>query len=91
MIQLLVVRPGKTDFDDQGRIKGCLDIPLNLAGADQVAQNVREISHLPINSIYVAPSRAAVQTAEALAEACGAKIKPTKHCAISIPVFGKGS
>src|SRR5581483_247145 len=29
MVQMLVVRAGATEFDEQGRIKGTLDIPLS--------------------------------------------------------------
>ena len=76
MIQLLMIRPGTTDYDAQGRIMGRLNIPLSLAGANQVAQLVQEVSHLPVDTIYVAPSESSMQTAEAVAEATQAKIKP---------------
>ena len=38
MLKILLIRPGVTDFDEQGRIKGTLDIPLNENGTAQVAQ-----------------------------------------------------
>src|SRR5258707_13255904 len=36
MVKMLVVRAGSTDFDEQGRIKGTLNIPLSEAGPRQV-------------------------------------------------------
>ena len=32
MLQIVLIRPGTTDFDEQGRIQGTLDIPLNERG-----------------------------------------------------------
>ena len=29
MVRIVLIRPGSTDFDEQGRITGTLDIPLN--------------------------------------------------------------
>ena len=34
-LQILLVRPGATDLDDQGRIKGALSIPLSEKGEGQ--------------------------------------------------------
>ena len=36
MSKVVVVRPGSTSFDEQDRMKGCLDIPLSTAGLEQV-------------------------------------------------------
>ena len=32
MIEVLLIRPGSTTFDHEGRIKGSLDIPLSVEG-----------------------------------------------------------
>ncbi len=34
--RVLLIRPGATDFDDQGRIKGSLDMPMSERGRQQV-------------------------------------------------------
>ena len=39
MVQIVLIRPGSTDYDEQGRIQGTLDIPLNDQGADEVQTN----------------------------------------------------
>lgn len=67
MSTVIVVRPGATQFDEQGRFKGCLDLPLSPLGLQQVAKTVEEVSGLPIDRIYVAPCTAARQTGEAIA------------------------
>ena len=72
-MRILLIQPGATDFDEQRRIKGSLDIPLNANGAGQVARAADELSELSIDIVYAAPCRSAKQTAEALA--AGREIK----------------
>ncbi len=67
MAQFLLIRPGSTDFDEQGRIKGILDIPLSDVGVLQVGQIVGDLHDTPIDHLYTSPCRAAEQTAHALA------------------------
>lgn len=78
MSTLLLIRPGLTDFDEQGRIKGNLDIPLNERGAEQVALTVRELAGHEIEAIYTSPCECCEQTAEALARGRDIKVKSLK-------------
>ena len=41
MVRIALIRPGSTAFDDEGRIKGCLDFPLSGFGEKQA----REVAH----------------------------------------------
>jgi len=75
MTQFILVRPGSTDYDLQGRIQGDLDIPLNEQGNHEVARAIDELKHQGIKIIYTCECAAARQTAEALATALGAKLK----------------
>jgi broad specificity phosphatase PhoE len=68
MVQFLLIRPGSTDFDEQGRIKGTLDIPLSEVGALQVGRIVAELRDTPITHVYSSPCRSAEQTAKAVAD-----------------------
>jgi broad specificity phosphatase PhoE len=68
MVQILLVRPGSTEFDEQGRIKGTLDIPLSDAGKGQVAQLVSQLEGTPIDFLYASPTRCAQETAKAIAD-----------------------
>lgn len=66
-LKIVLLRPGATDFDIQGRIRGTLDIPLNAEGASQVARAVEELREVPIECVYTGPSQSDLETAEALA------------------------
>ena len=75
MLRIVLVRPGSTDFDEQGRIKGTLDVPLSENGNSQVAQTVRELKALSVETVYCAPCQPAIETAEVIAEAIGEKVR----------------
>ncbi len=75
MLRIILLRPGSTDFDEQGRIQGTLDVPLSRNGVDQVARSVSELSEIPIEAIYSAPCQAAQQTAQALATDHNLRVK----------------
>ena len=75
MVQMIVVRAGSTDFDEQGRIKGTLDIPLSEAGQGQVGRLISELHATKINHVYASPCKSAQQTAESLAADHKLKVK----------------
>ena len=75
MSQIVLVRPGSTDYDEQGRIAGNLDIPLCHSGAGQVARIVGELKDVPLSLVFAAPDQASQQTAAAIAAAHDAKVK----------------
>ncbi len=75
MVQIVLVRPGSTDFDQQGRIQGTLDIPLNEQGTLEVQRTIEDIRALGIVAVYHGPCQAAEETATAIAEAVSAKLK----------------
>ena len=43
MPQILLIRPGSTEYDRQGRIQGTLDIPLNEEGRQEVLEVVQQL------------------------------------------------
>lgn len=67
MVRFVLIRPGSTDFDEQGRIKGTLDIPLSEGGQCQVSQLVHDLAGEKIHFLYAAPCQCAQQTATAVA------------------------
>jgi broad specificity phosphatase PhoE len=67
MVQFLLIRPGSTDFDEQGRIKGTLNLPLSEVGALQVGRIVGELHDTRIDHLYTSPCQSAAQTAAAVA------------------------
>jgi phosphoserine phosphatase len=75
MVQILVVRAGSTEFDEQGRIKGTLDIPLSDTGQGQVGRLIADLHTTSIQHLYASPCRSAQQTAELLATDHKLKVK----------------
>ena len=75
MVRIILMRPGSTAFDEQGRIKGNLDIPLSEFGNDQVARAINELADQGIQVLYSASCRSAVETAQIVAGKLGVKRK----------------
>ena len=73
--QVLLIRPGATEFDDQGRIKGSLDMPLSEEGHRQVETMARELDGVQVKTIYTSPCESARQTAEYFCKTRDAKIR----------------
>ena len=62
-LQIVLVKPGATEFDAQGRITGTLDVPLSDSGIEQAQSVAAELSGLEITAVYSGPCLAAQQTA----------------------------
>lgn len=75
MTHIVLVRPGATDFDDQGRIKGTLDIPLSDNGREQVASLAEQFAGKKVQAVYAGPCQAAAETARAIAAATHAPVR----------------
>jgi probable phosphoglycerate mutase len=75
MFQILLIRPGTTEYDQQGRVQGTLDIPLCEDGRQEVDAMVGQLRKQPISAVYSSPSQSAQQTAEALAATLDLKVK----------------
>jgi broad specificity phosphatase PhoE len=75
MVQLLLIRPGATEYDQQGRVQGTLNIPLCEDGRQEVEAMVEELRGQPIAAIYSSPCQSAEQTAESLGQALDLKVK----------------
>jgi broad specificity phosphatase PhoE len=63
MVQLILVRPGKTDYDLQARIQGVLNIPLSEAGQKESAQTAEKLQPFLAKALYCSPTQAAEETA----------------------------
>jgi phosphoserine phosphatase len=75
MVQLLLIRPGTTEYDQQGRVQGTLSIPLCEDGRQEVESMIEQLRGQQIAAIYAAPCQSAEQTAECLASALDVKVK----------------
>ncbi len=79
MVQVILIRPGASEYIEQGRIQGTIDMPLSRHGADEVAHLARELSGRGIEAIYSATCHPTLETATAIAAALDVKLKKLKH------------
>jgi broad specificity phosphatase PhoE len=75
MFKVVVVRPGSTAFDEQDRMKGCLDIPLSPAGLEQAQRVAIAMVGLSVTAVYCGPCESAQATARTIADATRCKLK----------------
>jgi phosphoserine phosphatase len=75
MLRIVLIRPGSTDYDQQERIQGTLDIPLNDKGTAEVSQMLDQLRDKGIAGVFSPPTQPSQQTAEALAEGLNVKYK----------------
>ena len=74
-MRIALIRAGATDYDQQGRVQGTLNIPLCDEGTGEVAQVIDEVRPLGLELLYASGSLAAQQTAEAIAFNLSIKLK----------------
>ncbi|MDR1621059.1 MAG: histidine phosphatase family protein [Synergistaceae bacterium] len=64
---ILLVRHGRTDWNDAHRFQGRTDIPLNAAGLAQAEKTAARLAAWPVDVIYTSPMTRARETATAIA------------------------
>ncbi|HUG93026.1 MAG TPA: histidine phosphatase family protein [Planctomycetaceae bacterium] len=77
MPNVVLIRPGCTDFDEQNRVQGTLELPMNSRGLEQVEHVLDELREVPLEVIYAPPTEPAWSTAERLADELDV---PLKEC-----------
>jgi broad specificity phosphatase PhoE len=75
MVQIVLIRPGATDYDQQRRIQGNLDVPLNDQGVAEVARMVEELRGQNIEVVYYPCCEPAKQTAQWIAQGLDVKLR----------------
>ncbi|HQU42813.1 MAG: phosphoglycerate mutase [Planctomycetia bacterium 21-64-5] len=76
MMRIVLIRPGATEYAQQGRIQGVLEVPLSQEGTSEAARISGELSGMEIDVIYSSGCEHALETANAIATALGIKVKP---------------
>src|SRR5687768_14759539 len=79
MIEIVLIRPGSTDYDEQKRIQGTLDLPLSDQGQAEVMRMIDQLRQPPLETIFAAPDQAAWQTASTIAEVLGTRLKKVEN------------
>lgn len=78
MSTVVLVRPGCTDFDEQKRIQGSLELPLNDRGHCQLVKIIDAIRNQPVEAVVTGPCDPCRSTAEAVAHALDVAVKEKK-------------
>lgn len=72
--QVILVRHGTTDWNEQGRLLGRSDVALNERGRAEVRALAASLRGLSPGEIRSSPQTRAVETAAAIAEACALEV-----------------
>lgn len=75
MLRIILVRPGTTDYDHQGRIQGTLDIPLNDQGTLEAKRLAEQLRGEGIEVVYASESQPAFQSGQLIASGLAVKLK----------------
>jgi len=75
MLKIVLIHPGSTDYDTDERIQGCLDMPLNAQGDEEVRRLIRQLADQQMEVIYTPTSEPSEQTARAIAGALGVRMR----------------
>jgi probable phosphoglycerate mutase len=80
-IRVLLVRTGETEWDQAGRITGAADVPLSEAGLEAATKAADELAATGtrLSTVFCGQDEASVATAERVASATGARIKPLEE------------
>jgi broad specificity phosphatase PhoE len=73
--RLFLVRHGLTDWNEEGRLLGRIDIGLNARGRAQADDLARSFRGLPIARVVSSPQQRAQETARPIAEALGLSVE----------------
>ena len=75
MSTIVLIRPGCTAFEQDSRLQGTLDLPLNERGQEQVKCLLNEIQSLDIETIFASPCEPACGLAETFGQELGIPVK----------------
>jgi probable phosphoglycerate mutase len=75
MLRIILIRPGTTDYDLQGRIQGTLAIPLNDQGTVEAKRLGEQLRSEGLEVVYAPLSEPSHQTGEIVAGILGVKLK----------------
>src|SRR5262245_13858292 len=75
MLEILLIRHGQTDWNQERRIMGSQPVGLNAAGREQIVLLSERLRNVPFARLYASPLRRALETAEILNQGRGLTIE----------------
>lgn len=84
--RILAIRHGETAWNKDTRIQGQIDIPLNDTGLAQAQRTAEVLRHESLSAVYSSDLARAVQTAQAIAQACQLELQ--QHIGLRERHFG---
>ena len=72
-VQVVLVRPGATIYDEQTRVQGILDLPLSERGTEEALQLATDLQNAGLSAVYSGPSQNAAQTAAYISARAGVR------------------
>ncbi|MGQ0634143.1 MAG: histidine phosphatase family protein [Planctomycetaceae bacterium] len=79
MSRIILIRPGCTEFDEQQRLPGTLDLPLSTKGEQEVCRLLTDLEQTHIDLLYTSPSEPARSTAARLGAARSIPVKEVEN------------
>ncbi len=79
MTRVVLIRPGSTDYDEQGRIQGALDLPLSARGQAEAAETAESLRAAGLHRIYCGAEESARATARTIAKTLGVRLRELKN------------
>jgi broad specificity phosphatase PhoE len=70
-LEVVLIRPGATVYDEQNRVQGVLDVPLSDRGVAEAAELAGRLADAGLAALYCGPSASTVATAEAIGRSLG--------------------
>ncbi len=74
MPKILLIRAGATPWEEEGRLRGTLDIPLSPSGVEQARARAKEVSAWRLRAVWAGADQPARETGEVVAKAAGARV-----------------
>jgi len=76
MGRIILARSGVTEYDEDERITGSLDMPLSEKGKAEADDLARDLKSFDVGAVYAACGEASLETARIIAEEHDLKVRP---------------
>ena len=76
--EFVLIPVGQTDWENEGRLAGAADLPLNATGVRQVEALGRQLAERGIKVVFASENQTAQQTGRSLAGALGVSLRKAK-------------